>query len=70
MRTRSFLKAVGTLAAASGLASFGGLVQAQSALDDVMAKKLILIAVPTDRRRTASSAPTCSRRGSTSTWRS
>ena len=48
MRTRSFLKAVGTLAAASVLASFGGLVQAQSALDDVMAKKLILIAVPTD----------------------
>ncbi|MEO6743523.1 MAG: transporter substrate-binding domain-containing protein [Caldimonas sp.] len=48
MRTRIFLKAVGTLAAASVLASFGPLVQAQSALDDVMSKKLILIAVPTD----------------------
>ena len=38
MRTRRFLKAIGTLAAASVLASFGGLAQAQSALDDVMAK--------------------------------
>ena len=48
MRTRSFLKAVGTLAAASGVGLFGGLVQAQSALDNVMAKKLITIAIPTD----------------------
>ena len=48
MHTRFLLKAVGTLAAASVLASFGPLAQAQSALDDVMAKKLILIAVPTD----------------------
>ena len=48
MRTRFFLKAVGSLVAASVLASFGPLAQAQSALDDVMAKKLILIAVPTD----------------------
>jgi polar amino acid transport system substrate-binding protein len=39
MRTRFFLKAVGSLAAASMLASFGPLAQAQSALDDVMAKK-------------------------------
>ena len=44
MQTRSFLKAVCALACAATFAT----AFAQTALDDVMAKKLILIAVPTD----------------------
>jgi polar amino acid transport system substrate-binding protein len=46
MKSRSFLKAMCALAAAPLL--LAAPVFAQSALDDVMAKKLILIAVPTD----------------------
>ena len=44
MQTRSFLKAAFALACATAFAP----AFAQTALDDVMAKKLILIAVPTD----------------------
>ena len=44
MQTRLFLKAACALACAAALAP----ALAQTALDDVMAKKLILIAVPTD----------------------
>jgi polar amino acid transport system substrate-binding protein len=44
MQTRSLLKAACALACAAAFAP----VLAQTALDDVMAKKLILIAVPTD----------------------
>jgi polar amino acid transport system substrate-binding protein len=50
MQPRSFLKTTGALALAVALAPalLVTPVQAQTALDDVMAKKLILIAVPTD----------------------
>jgi polar amino acid transport system substrate-binding protein len=47
MSHRSFLKALGLLAAAPLLFA-ASVAQAQSALDDVMAKKLITIAIPTD----------------------
>ena len=49
MQHRSYLKAALALALAAGFSS--ALVTpafAQTALDDVMAKKLILIAIPTD----------------------
>jgi len=45
MRHRTFLKSLSLLAAAALLA---GAAQAQTALDDVMAKKTINIAIPTD----------------------
>lgn len=47
MSHRSFLKALGLLAAAPLLFA-ASVAQAQTALDDVLAKKLITIAIPTD----------------------
>ena len=48
MHPRSFIKAAGALALAASLTAAFAPASAQTALDDVMAKKLILIAVPTD----------------------
>jgi polar amino acid transport system substrate-binding protein len=49
MQQRSFLKAAGALAMFAALApAFVASAHAQTALDDVMATKLIVIAIPTD----------------------